>query len=172
MQRECSPRSTAPRCGPRPPQRVDNLRFLFATEKLADSKHHLWSTPVAFPFCRTYDVLRRSSAACKALKVLKGGVLKRLASGVQLPPWPPKSLIFNNLQTILNPVHRADVSCKSMIFDIHRPLCPLGLMKGRAQTRRAWRLPLVRLGWKLQGGRSISSASALSRQRHEQRAYS
>jgi hypothetical protein len=30
-------------------------------------KFHLWSTPVAVPFYRTYDVLRQSSAACKAL---------------------------------------------------------------------------------------------------------
>jgi hypothetical protein len=29
-------------------------------------KFHLWSTPVAVPFYRTYDVLRQSSAACKA----------------------------------------------------------------------------------------------------------
>ena len=36
------------------------------------------------PFYRAYDVLRQSSAACKALKVLKSGVLKRLASAVQL----------------------------------------------------------------------------------------
>src|SRR5258708_3853532 len=44
-----------------------------------------------------------------------------------------------------------------MIFDIQKPLCPLGLLSGRAQTRRGWRLPLwIRLGWVLQGGRSIS----------------
>jgi len=47
------------------------------------------STPVVFPFYRSYDVLRQSSAACKALKVLKTTVLKRLASAVQLRPWPP-----------------------------------------------------------------------------------
>ena len=28
---------------------------------------HLWSTPVVFPFYRSYDVLRQSSAARKAL---------------------------------------------------------------------------------------------------------
>jgi hypothetical protein len=28
-------------------------------------------------------------------------------------------------------------------------------MSGRAQTRRAWRLPLTRLGWGLQGRRPI-----------------
>ena len=48
-----------------------------------------WSTPVAFKFCRTYDVPRQSSAACRALKVLKTTVLKRLASAVQFRPWPP-----------------------------------------------------------------------------------
>ena len=52
-------------------------------------KNHLWSSPVAFPFYRTYDVLRQSSAACKALKVPKTTVLKRLASAVRLRPWPP-----------------------------------------------------------------------------------
>jgi hypothetical protein len=35
---------------------------------------------VVFPFYRAYNVLRQSSAAYKALKVLKSGVLKRLAS--------------------------------------------------------------------------------------------
>jgi len=30
-------------------------------------KVHLWSSPVVFPFYRTYDVVRQSSAACKAL---------------------------------------------------------------------------------------------------------
>jgi hypothetical protein len=50
---------------------------------------HLWSTPVMFPFYRSYDVLRQSSAACKGLQVLKTTVLKRLASAVQLRPWPP-----------------------------------------------------------------------------------
>ena len=30
-----------------------------------------------------------------------------------------------------------------MIFDIHNPMSPLGLMSGRAQTRRAWILPLI-----------------------------
>jgi hypothetical protein len=48
----------------------------------APRKNHLWSSPVVFPFYRTYDVLRQSSAACKALKVLKSGVLKRLASRI------------------------------------------------------------------------------------------
>ena len=43
---------------------------------------HLWSTPVAFPFCRTYDLPRESSAACKAFKVLKTTVLKRLRSAI------------------------------------------------------------------------------------------
>jgi hypothetical protein len=32
---------------------------------------------VVSPFYRTYDILRQSSAACKALKVLKTTVLKR-----------------------------------------------------------------------------------------------
>jgi hypothetical protein len=45
---------------------------------------------VVFPFYRSYDVLRQSWAACNALKVLKTTVLKRLASAVQLRPWPPK----------------------------------------------------------------------------------
>jgi hypothetical protein len=44
---------------------------------------------VVFTFYTTYDVLRQSSAACKALQILKRGVLKRLASAVQLRPWPP-----------------------------------------------------------------------------------
>ena len=34
-----------------------------------------------------------------------------------------------------------------MIFDIRKPLYPLGLMNGRAQTRRAWRLPLNGSRW-------------------------
>ena len=34
-----------------------------------------------------------------------------------------------------------------MIFDIRNPLYPLRLMSGRAQTRRAWRLPLNGLRW-------------------------
>jgi hypothetical protein len=59
----------------------------WGVSRLADS--HLWSTPVAFAFCRTYDAPGQSSAACKALKVLKTTVLKRLASAVQLRPWPP-----------------------------------------------------------------------------------
>jgi hypothetical protein len=50
---------------------------------------HLWSTPMVFPFYRSYNVLRQSSAARKALNVLKTTVLKRLASAVQLRPWPP-----------------------------------------------------------------------------------
>jgi hypothetical protein len=29
--------------------------------------------------------------------------------GVQLPPWPPKSLSFNNLPIIINPIHRAAI---------------------------------------------------------------
>src|SRR5215469_3437560 len=33
-----------------------------------------------------------------------------------------------------------------MIFDIRNPLYPLKLMSGRAQTRRAWRLPVSGLG--------------------------
>ena len=37
---------------------------------LSAGKNHLRSSPVVFPFYRTYDVLRQSSAACKALKVL------------------------------------------------------------------------------------------------------
>ena len=49
-----------------------------------------------------------------------------------------------------------------MIFDIHNPLCPLGLMSGRAQARRAWRLPLIRLGNCRDGGQLLP-ASALSR---------
>ena len=61
-----------------------------ATRKSATrSKNHLWFPPVVFPFYRTYHVLRQSSAACKALKVLKTTVLKRLASAVQLGPCPP-----------------------------------------------------------------------------------
>jgi hypothetical protein len=47
----------------------------------------LSSTPVVFPFYKTYGVLRQSSAACKALKVLKTIVLKRLTSAVQLRPY-------------------------------------------------------------------------------------
>jgi len=34
--------------------------------------------------------------------------LKRLASGVQLPPWPPKSPIFSKLRLVVNPIHLAD----------------------------------------------------------------
>jgi len=34
---------------------------------LCPIKNHLWSSPVVFPFCRYLDVLRQSSAACKAL---------------------------------------------------------------------------------------------------------
>ena len=30
-------------------------------------KFHLWSSPVVFPFYRTYGVLRQPSAACKVL---------------------------------------------------------------------------------------------------------
>ena len=52
-------------------------------------KNHLWSSPVVFPFFTYLDVLRQSSAAYKALQILKSSVLKRLASAVQLRPWPP-----------------------------------------------------------------------------------
>jgi hypothetical protein len=45
------------------------------------------------------DVLRQPSAACNALKVLKTTVLKRLASAVQLRPWPP---CFQSLASIVN----------------------------------------------------------------------
>jgi hypothetical protein len=55
----------------------------------ASKTSHLWSTPVAFAFCGTYDVAWRCSTACKALRVLETTVLKRLASAVQLRPWPP-----------------------------------------------------------------------------------
>jgi hypothetical protein len=44
-------------------------------------KNHLWFTRVAFQFSTYLDVLRQSSAACKALQILKSGVLKRLRSG-------------------------------------------------------------------------------------------
>ncbi len=69
--------------------RACDIRVLFAYKKLHAKKFHLWSTPVVFPFYRGYDVLRQSSAACKTLKVLETTVLKRLASAVQLRPWPP-----------------------------------------------------------------------------------
>jgi hypothetical protein len=59
-----------------------NLR---AGDTVAVPKPHLWSTPVAVPFCRTYDVPQQSSAACKALKVLKTTVLKRLGGGGSTP---------------------------------------------------------------------------------------
>jgi hypothetical protein len=58
-------------------------------QNLLSRGSHLWSTPVPFSFCRTYDVPRQSTAAYKALEVLKTTVLKRLASAVQLRPWPP-----------------------------------------------------------------------------------
>jgi len=48
------------------------------TRPPAAQKNHLWFSPVVFPFYRTYHVLTQSSAACKALKVLKTTVLKRL----------------------------------------------------------------------------------------------
>jgi hypothetical protein len=43
---------------------------------------------------------------------LGGGVnskLKSLASGVQLPPWSPKSLNFNTLPIIINRIHRSNI---------------------------------------------------------------
>jgi hypothetical protein len=46
---------------------------------------HLWSKPVAFPFCRTYDVPQQSSAASKALKVLKTTVLQKAGVGGSTP---------------------------------------------------------------------------------------
>ena len=52
-------------------------------------KNHLCFSPVVFPFYAYLEVLRQSSAACKALQILKRGVLKRLASAVQLRTWPP-----------------------------------------------------------------------------------
>ena len=62
---------------------------------IAVQKNHLWSSPVVFPFFRTYDVLRQSSAACKALKVLERGVLKKLHStrceGTPAGVWPTAS---------------------------------------------------------------------------------
>jgi hypothetical protein len=72
-----------------------SISFVFCSphEVFGLRKLHLWSTPVVFPFYRSYDVLRQSSAACKALKVLKTTVLKRLASAVQLRPWPPNYLL-------------------------------------------------------------------------------
>jgi hypothetical protein len=47
-------------------------------------KNHLWFTPAAFPFYRGLAVLGKSSAASKALKVLKTTVLKRLRSAIAL----------------------------------------------------------------------------------------
>src|ERR1700730_16138 len=58
-------------------------------------------------------------------------------------------------------------------FDIHNPLCPLGLTSGREQTRRAWRLPLA-LDNKVGYCRSevyFSGPCALSRQRSQPAAY-
>jgi hypothetical protein len=90
--------------------------------------------------------------------------LKRLASGVQLPPWPPNhlpsvicsSFLIRYIESIFH---------KSMIFDIRNPLYPLRLISGRAQTRRAWRLPLNGLRWPtLEGAVQSRRASALSRQ--------
>jgi len=54
---------------------------------------HLWSTPVVFPFYRSYDVLWQSSAACKALKVLKTTVLKRLRSAI----WHPAGVLLTRM---------------------------------------------------------------------------
>ena len=64
--------------------------------------------------------LRSHLSPVKSLKILVNASLKRLASGVQLPPWPPKSFTFNNLHIILNSIHRADilVSRSSSIFII------------------------------------------------------
>ena len=36
--------------------------------------------------------------------------LKRLASGVQLPSLATKSLTFNNVPLVLDPIHRMDIS--------------------------------------------------------------
>lgn len=48
-------------------ERRYRIRLLFACKELCDRKFHLWSTPLAFPFCGTYDVPRQSSAPCNAL---------------------------------------------------------------------------------------------------------
>ena len=43
---------------------------------------------------------------------LGGGVNSKLKSwrrGVQLPPWPPKSLNFNTLPIIINLIHRSNI---------------------------------------------------------------
>ena len=41
---------------------------------------------MVFPFSTYLEALRQFSAACKALQILKSGVLKRLASAIQLRP--------------------------------------------------------------------------------------
>src|SRR5215472_4883941 len=72
-------------------------------DRLLGSQRHAHRKSPVIVTCGVSDVLRQSSAACKALKVLKSGVLKRLASGVQLPPWPPNSFKVNRLLLIINP---------------------------------------------------------------------
>jgi hypothetical protein len=54
-----------------------HLGMVSLRRELDTTKNHLWSSPVLLPFYTTYQVLRQSPAACKALKVLKTTVLKR-----------------------------------------------------------------------------------------------
>ena len=52
---------------------------------------------------------------------------------------------------------------KSMIFDVRNLLCLLSLKVGRAQTRRAWRLPFVIIKVVLEKGCLLCLAFGQSR---------
>ena len=84
--------------------------------------------------------------------------------GGSTPSLATKSLTFSNLPFFLIR-YIESIFHKSMIFDIRNPLYALRLISGRAQTRRAWRLPLNSSRWAtLEGAVQSRPASALSRQ--------
>lgn len=58
---------------------------------------------------RTFQCLAVPRQPLKLWETLEMSVLKRLAAGVQLPPWALKSLTFNNLPIIVNAIHRGDI---------------------------------------------------------------
>ena len=92
----------------------------------------------------SHNFLRTLGGHPESLKLLRlqhNVDLKRLASGVQLPPWPPNPFHPKIYISLLNH-HIWQHFGRSIIFDIHKRLRVLGLHIARAQPTRAWRLPI------------------------------